>query len=135
MVFQIGRPMGRVPPGVSGSLQVATTVDSVGPYELIIRRPGAQRRTRSAVHASPPTMSVRKSGSLVAGTVASATGGIRACVTRSLRSTSASRSPSSGPGGGTTSAAPAGSDMQSSRMDASKLGDENCSTRSPARTS
>jgi len=30
-MFQIGRPMGGAPPGDSASLQVATTVDSVGP--------------------------------------------------------------------------------------------------------
>ncbi len=57
-----------------------------------------------------------------------------ACVTPRPASTSPSASPSSGPGGGTTRAAPAGSDMHSSSTEASKLGDENCSTRSPGPT-
>src|SRR5439155_15462856 len=133
-VFGSGRPIGGVTPGRSGPLQVDATVHSVGPYALIIRRPGAHRATSSAGHASPPTARVRKSGSATSGTVAIATGGIRACVTRFATITSASSSPSSGPGGGTTRAAPAGSDMHSSRIEASKLGEENCRTRSPADT-
>jgi hypothetical protein len=135
----MGRPIGGVRPGASGELHVDTTVDSVGPYALIMRRPGAQWSTRPAVHASPPTITVRKSGRPVrgtrSGTVASATGGISACVTRPRASTSANCSPSSGPGGGTTRAAPAGNDMHSSSTEASKLGEENSSTRSPGRTS
>ena len=102
---------------------------------MIIARPPAQRSTSSAVHASPPTMSVLNfpsSPAAPSGTVASAVGGISACVTPRLARTSASAAPSSGPAGGTTSAAPAGSDMHSSSTEASKLGEENCSTRSPA---
>src|SRR5690349_652802 len=134
----MGRPIGGTPPGTSGWLQVETTVDSVGPYELIIRRFGAQRFTSSLVQASPPTITVRNSGTPVsaacAGTVASAAGGISAWVTRYSASTWASCSPSSGPGGGTTNAAPTGRDMHSSSTEASKLGEENSSTRSLART-
>ncbi len=138
-VFGSGRPIGGAPaPGSSGSDQVETTVASVGPYELIIRRPGAHSDTRSAVQASPPTITPVKAGrpsrATPAGTVASAAGGISAWVTWNRSSTSARCSPSNGPGGGTTSAAPAGSDMHSSSTDASKLGDENSSTRSPGRT-
>src|SRR5215475_11342838 len=138
-MLAIGRPIGGAPPpATSGSDQVLTTVASVGPYELIIRRPGAHRATSSAVQASPPTITPRKSGSWSratrSGTVANAAGGISAWVTWNFASTSARCSPSSGPGGGDTRAAPAGSDMHSSRTDASKLGEENCSTRSPGRT-
>ena len=138
-MFQTGRPIGGTPPpGSSGPLQVATTVASVGPYELIIRRPGAHTRTSPAGQASPPTITVRNPGSPAAatwaGTVASAAGGISACVTRRRASTPASCSPSSGPGGGTTSAAPAGNEIHNSSTEASKLGEENCSTRSPGRT-
>src|ERR687893_1829078 len=135
----MGRPMGGVTPGTNGSLQLVTTVDSVGPYELIIRRPGAHRLTSSTGQASPPTITVRNSGTPVAATsadtVANAAGGISAWLTRCWVSTCASCSPSSGPGGGTTNAAPAGSDMHSSNTEASKLGEENCNTRSPRATS
>ena len=138
-VFQMGRPIGGTPPGTSGSLQLVTTVDSVGPYELIMWRPGAHRATSSAVQASPPTMTVRNAGSpsraACAGTVASAAGGISAWVTSHRSRTAARWSPSSGPSGGTTSAAPHGSDMHSSSTDASKLGEENCRIRSPGCTS
>src|SRR5947209_988687 len=100
--------------------------------------PGAHRSTSSPGQASPPTISVRKCGkpfsTAAEGTVASAAGGISAWVTPLSASTSASCSPSSGPGGGTTSAAPAGSDMQSSNTEASKLGEEYSSTRSPGAT-
>jgi hypothetical protein len=93
-VFQIGRPMGGTLPGDNGSLHVETTVDSVGPYELIILRPGAHRSTSSAVQASPPTITVRNRGTprsaIPAGTVASAAGGINAWVTRQSASTCAS---------------------------------------------
>src|SRR5947209_6728677 len=129
--------MGGVLFGASGWLQVETTVDSVGPYALIMRRPGAQRVTRPTGHASPPTITHRNSGTPAAtssGTVASATGGINACVTRLSDSTAANCSPSNGPGGGTTRAAPAGSDIHNSNTEASKLGEENSNTRSPART-
>src|SRR5574342_1199059 len=129
--------MGTGPPGESGWVQAETTVASVGPYELISLRPGAHRSTSSGGHASPPTITVRNSASpwaACAGTVARAVGGINAWVTRSSASTVASCSPSNGPAGGTTNAAPAGKHRHSSSTDASKLGEENCRTRSPART-
>src|SRR3954447_11285105 len=102
----MGPPIGGTPPGDSGSLQVDTTVDSVGPYALIILRPGAHRSTSSAVHASPPTITVRNAGRALAatssGTVASAAGGMRACVTDCSEITLASSAPSGAPDGGTT---------------------------------
>jgi hypothetical protein len=79
----IGEPIGgRVSPATSGGVQVATTVASVGPYELTIRRFGAHRLTSSALQASPPTITVRHSGNpdtaTCAGIVANAAGGINA---------------------------------------------------------
>jgi hypothetical protein len=84
----IGDPIGgRCASGRSGALQLATTVASVGPYELIIRRFGAHRVTNSALHTSPPTITVRQTGNPLAaraaGIVASAAGGISAWVIRS----------------------------------------------------
>ncbi len=42
-------------PAVKGALKATHIVVSVGPYSLIINRPGAQRSTNSAGQASPPT--------------------------------------------------------------------------------
>ena len=51
-----GDPIGTTPdPGVNGALMDAYTVVSVGPYVLIITRPGAHRSTSSAGQGSPPT--------------------------------------------------------------------------------
>ena len=95
-----------------------------------MRRPGAQRSTSAADFGAGGAI-----GNVIAGyTVASAAGGISACVTPHAASTSDRSSPTSGPGGGTTSTAPAVRDMHSSSTDASKLGVENCSTRSPGPT-
>src|ERR1700746_3701040 len=51
-----GEPIGTTPdPGISGALIAPYTVVSVGPYPLIIPRPGAHRSTTSAGQASPAT--------------------------------------------------------------------------------
>src|SRR5277367_2295031 len=51
-----GEPIGTTPdPAVNGALKATHIVVSVGPYSLIITRPGAHRSTTSAGHASPPT--------------------------------------------------------------------------------
>src|SRR6201987_4807648 len=51
-----GEPIGGAPaPAVNGALKATHIVVSVGPYSLIITRPGAQRSTSSAGQASPPT--------------------------------------------------------------------------------
>ncbi len=109
-----------------------------------MRRPGAQRSTSAAGQASAPTISVRRwraaasppapSPAAGAGRVARAAGGISACVMPCSSRTAASSSPSQGPSGGTTRVAPESTEMKSSSTEASKLGEENCSTRSPGRT-
>src|ERR1700757_2841752 len=51
-----GEPIGGAPdPAVKGALRATHIVVSVGPYSLIITRPGAHRSTTSAGQASPPT--------------------------------------------------------------------------------
>ncbi len=112
---------------------MAQIVASVGPYALIMRRPGAQRATSPAVTASPPTTRVSRSGSGACGTVASTVGGTRQWVTRSRARNSASASPPSGPAGGTTSAAPDARAISVSITDASKPGEASWSTRLPGR--
>ncbi|GAQ58683.1 hypothetical protein a10_08575 [Streptomyces acidiscabies] len=113
---------GSWPVGVSGSLIVAQTVVSVGPYALIIRRPGAQRWTSSGEHASPATTSVVAVNSPSSAT--STDGGTVTCVT------SSSVSAGSGlPGGGRTRVAPVSRAVYSSDTDASKLGEANWRTR------
>ena len=52
MPIVTGRPGSSTP-------TVHVTVASVGPYVLSMRRPGDQRSTSSAGHASPPTMTPR----------------------------------------------------------------------------
>lgn len=94
-----------------------------------MRRPGAHRSTSSAEHASPPTIRHENVSSPLTGTLARAAGGISAWVTRRSEITSASGSPASAAGPGTTRAAPEVSVMHSSSTDASKLGEENCRTR------
>jgi hypothetical protein len=77
----IARPIGGTPcPATNGRLIVATTLDSVGPYALIIRRPPAHRWTSSADVASPPTTNVRNPSTVCAGKLANAAGGTNACV-------------------------------------------------------
>src|SRR5205807_2789862 len=57
-----GDPIGTTPdPGVSGTLIATHIVASVGPYSLIITRPGAHRSTTSAGQASPPTSNATES--------------------------------------------------------------------------
>src|ERR1700756_4443347 len=51
-----GAPIGTTPdPALNGALKATHIVVSVGPYSLIITRPGAHRSTTSAGQASPPT--------------------------------------------------------------------------------
>ncbi len=53
-----GAPIGGVPiPAHSGGLTATHIVVSVGPYALVITRPGAHRSTSSAEHASAATTS------------------------------------------------------------------------------
>ncbi|BBY37479.1 hypothetical protein MMAN_16130 [Mycobacterium mantenii] len=57
-----GEPIGGAPvPAASGALSATHIVVSVGPYSLIITRPGAHRSTTSAGQASPPTNKVTDS--------------------------------------------------------------------------
>src|ERR1700751_4757294 len=57
-----GEPIGGAPaPAVNGALKATHIVVSVGPYSLIITRPGAQRSTSSAGQASPPTSKATES--------------------------------------------------------------------------
>ncbi|CAM5361519.1 hypothetical protein STANM309S_03499 [Streptomyces tanashiensis] len=109
-------PSEGVPAAVSGSVMVAQTVTSVGPYALIIRRSCAvQRSTSSAVHASPATSRLRTPGRSAAGTLAAATGGSTAWLTASPVRTSVRVSPARVPVGGTTRAAPASRTASSSK--------------------
>ncbi|GAA3674637.1 hypothetical protein GCM10022420_064200 [Streptomyces iranensis] len=126
---------GAAPAGVSPSVMVAATVASVGPYALTMWRPGAQSETSSAEHASPPTISPRTVPRLPAGIIDSGDGGIIRWVIR-RSSSSVARS---GPGvrrssGAHTRVAPVKRALDSSQNEASKLGETNCSTRSPGPT-
>ncbi len=105
----------------------------MGPYPLRNRRPGAQRATTSALHASPVEITVFSSGSSARGVAASAEGVNLACVTRSLRS----RARRSSPGiiasrEATTSVAPLHSAVKRSSTDASKCSGAKKSTRAPS---
>ncbi len=120
---------------VSGSLMVAQTVVSVGPYALIRRRPEPHRRTASAGIASPATARVRTVASPSGGSTDSATGGRVTWVTRCRAISPASGRPGSSSSlVASTSSAPDSSAMHSSEKAASKLGEANCSTRSAAPT-
>jgi hypothetical protein len=105
-----------------------------------MRRPGAQRWTRSAPHGSPATISVRSSGSSSAapGTGSAARiDGVRVSVSmRWLRSSSSSIGPGrSCSGVASTSVAPLSRAIRISLTAASKLRLANCSTRLPGLTS
>ncbi|WP_343287310.1 hypothetical protein [Gordonia sp. SID5947] len=112
---------------------VAMSVASVGPYPFRISRPGAHRRTRSALTASPPTPSirrpVRRSGVRVERTV----GVSSAWVTPACVMTSASSSGVS-PGAATTRVADADSAEICSPTAMSKLGEVLCRNRVPVVT-
>jgi hypothetical protein len=82
------RPIGALPSPESGSLIVAQTVVSVGPYALIIRRPRDQRTTSSSAQASPATINASTGTS--SSIEARIAGGNVACVTRSRRNSSVS---------------------------------------------
>ncbi len=57
-----GAPIGGAPdPAINGALNATHIVVSVGPYSLIITRPGAHRSTTSAGQASPPTSKATES--------------------------------------------------------------------------
>jgi hypothetical protein len=135
LVLATGRPMGGRPPPGTHAAVADQMVASVGPYRLKKRRSGAQRSTSSAGHASPAVISVRNAGSSAGGSTASAEGGRVATVT----SSSWRRRRRSGPGARvsrvpSTSVAPAASAITISNTEASKLGEANWSTRSPAST-
>ncbi|GLZ28502.1 hypothetical protein Lesp02_06920 [Lentzea sp. NBRC 105346] len=121
-----GRPIGA--PSVSGELMVAQTVVSVGPYALIIRRPGAHADTTSAGQASPATTRHSRPSGV---SPVNATGGRVACVTP--RNASARSSPIN-LWSDSTSVAPESNAMQISHHAASKLNDANCNTRLSAVT-
>ncbi len=108
---------------------LATTVASVGPYALNIRRPGAHCATSSGGQASPPVATHSRAVSPAGSTDASAAGVTNACVTLFSRSRSRSSSPPRTVGGATTIVAPDPTASSSSRMEASKLGDEKCRVR------
>ncbi|CAM4520627.1 hypothetical protein COEX109129_39370 [Corallococcus exiguus] len=124
--------MDGVRPSATQSVSVATTVASVGPYELTKRRPGAQRVTTSAGSASPPEMTVRSAGSPSDGVTASAAGVRLSTVMFASRSSADSVSPgNSRSAGASTSVAPAVSVVKISSTERSKLRLANCSTRLP----
>ncbi|CAM5663310.1 hypothetical protein KAURM247S_08246 [Kitasatospora aureofaciens] len=122
------RPIGGTPePGDSGSLMVAHTVVSVGPYALIIRRPGAHRSTSSDGHASPATTRVAAVTPALS-TAARAEGGRVTWVMPSRPSVRASRGASAV---ARTRAAPLSRALHRSQKEASKLGEAACSTLLP----
>ena len=131
----MGPPMVGAPPSACSSAAVDQMVASVGPYRLKKRRPGAQRATSSGEQASPATVMVARSGSGAAGSAPRAVG---VSVTTLMRSRC--RKPSrSGPGSRSARSprhrvAPDASAMTISKVAASKLSDENCSTRSAGPT-
>src|SRR2546421_6880096 len=125
--------MGGRPPPTEHSAAVAHMVVSVGPYKLKNLRPGAQRSTTSAGHASPATVITRRVGKSSSTIAASAEGGSVTIVTAASRSTLAKF----GPGNNDEDRArhsvpPARMAITISKIDASKLSDANCSTRSSA---
>ncbi|GAA4488624.1 hypothetical protein GCM10023094_48840 [Rhodococcus olei] len=96
-----GPPIVTGAPGASGELIPATTVVSVGPYALNMRRPAAvpgdggvtHCRTSSGGQTSPPVATHTRSGSASASTDASAAGVTNAWVTRSRRSSAVNSAP------------------------------------------
>ncbi|GAA4488615.1 hypothetical protein GCM10023094_48800 [Rhodococcus olei] len=121
--------------GVIGPVTAATTVASVGPYALNRLRPGRVHcRTSSGGQVSPPVTTETRAGRSSGSTDASAAGVTNAWVTRSRRSSAVSSVPPYICGGATTIVAPDPTASSSSRIDASKLGDEKCSVRDRAVT-
>src|ERR1041384_923615 len=85
-VFASGRPIGGLPLPANGSLMLAQTVTSVGPYALKNCRPSLPHRAAiSAVHASPALIAVRNCGRLSLGNTAHTDGGSVTTVTSSSR--------------------------------------------------
>ncbi len=131
----MARPITGLPPPGAVRETEAHTVVSVGPYALNMARPGAHRSTSCWGRASPAHTIVSRCGSSRSGTMASTLGGRVMWVIR----VSARKSPRPGPyrtsrRGGRTRVAPEHSAMASSKTDASKLGEANCSTRWPGLT-
>lgn len=129
VVPAIGLPIGGRSAPASARLIVAHTVLSVGPYALIIRRPGAQRSAVEPVTVSPTTTSVVTDGSSVSFMTDSAEGG----TVKWVVPVRAANLTSSGPGvscsaGATTKVAPANRLIATSAMGESKFVDANCST-------
>src|SRR5215510_7695319 len=133
----MGRPIGG-PSGYSPrhSVSVAQTVVSVGPYALMKRRPLDQRCTISELQLSPAEMIVCRSGRSEASSTANSDGGSvttviarsRKAFVASLPSHSDARLPAK------QSVPPVSKAIMVSQTDASKLNDENCSTRLPSPT-
>ncbi len=140
-MFHTARPIGggvRRSDGASGSLMVAQTVVSVGPYALIILRSRDHRSTSAAEHASPATVSTMPAGSPSSSRAASAAGEIVACVMR-CRAITPARPDRPAPGssrsaGARTSVEPDSSARHSSEKAASKLGEATWRIRLPSST-
>ena len=131
-----GRPIGGLTAPASGSLTVAQTVVSVGPYALSIRRPADQRSTSSGGQASPAVMRVRPSGiGSPTGQAASTVGGRQTTSMPAFATSSASGSPGArSASAASTRTAPVSSAVSSSQAAASKLNEANCSSRVPSPT-
>jgi hypothetical protein len=101
------------------------------------RRPAPQRSTSAALHASPAVISVftDASASAASADAISTTGGIVACVIACCCVKLASALPvTCSEDAGMCRLAPCAIDIASSHANASKLSDENCSTRLDAST-
>ncbi|SHW22005.1 Uncharacterised protein [Mycobacteroides abscessus subsp. abscessus] len=127
----MGFPMFTGPPGVSG-VPVAQMVDSLGPYALNMRRPGAQACTSSSGQASPPVIKVVSSSSRVRSRDATTVGVSSVALTRWCCIRSASASPAYTSRGATTNAAAAPVAISISNSDASNVGAATISTRASA---
>ncbi len=125
----IGVPIGAAPSPCNGALIVAHTVLSVGPYALIIRRPGLHCAISAAGHASPATTRHSSARSSVLLSVANTAGGSVAWLMRCSTSRWRNPSPLTASAGVSTKAAPLDSAISVSHAEASKLKVANCSTR------
>src|SRR6476469_10580946 len=129
-----GEPIGADPaPVCSGALIAAYTVASVGPYALIITRPGAHRSTTSTGQASPATTNAvvsKPSGD----SIPTAEGVWHKTLTFSVISNAWKSSGELTDSGTTTSRPPCSSAPKISHTDTSKTNECHCDHTSPGPT-
>ncbi len=113
---------------------MASTVVSVGPYELNITRPRDHRAITSGGHSSPAVTTTTPGSTSPSSNNANTPGGNVTCVTPSRAKNTANSPPNRSSCGTTTNAAPVNNAIDHSHPNVSKPADANCATRHPGPT-